>query len=229
MNWVVAPQNCSTVGTYCNQQGNLEPMDYLTLSAVAKVMVSFRDHYRFKGPKWLWARDCILVSDPTVELVTPEDLGLTGMRLNLWVLYSYRSCKFKFCKKNILKSSENLEKREFSQKVVIRSETNIPKEISKHALNPNFELRSKAVNLETSFSLPPPPHLFCCCYCGKAAVQLYTIMIGAWSGAWHSRALNDNLVRKWVCIFRQRDNRNHPTYIDDSFRESLKEIDSQNV
>lgn len=113
------------------------------------------------------------------------------MRLNLWVLYSYRSCKFKtklklefifhfkFCKKNILKSSENLEKREFSQKVVIRSETNIAKEISKHALNPNFELRSKAVNLETSFSLPPPPHLFCCCYYGKAAVQLYTIMIGA--------------------------------------------------
>lgn len=85
-----------------------------------------------------------------------------------------------FAKKNILKSSENLEKREFSLKVVIRSETNIPKEISKHALNPNFELRSKAVNLETSFSLPPPPpHLFCCCYCGKAAVQLYTIMIGA--------------------------------------------------
>lgn len=28
-------------------------------------------------------------------LVTPEDLGITGMRLNLWVLYSYRSCKFK--------------------------------------------------------------------------------------------------------------------------------------
>ena len=43
----------------------------------------------------LWARDCILVLDPTVKLVTPEDLGITGMRLNLWVLYSYRSCKFK--------------------------------------------------------------------------------------------------------------------------------------
>ena len=42
MNWVVAPQNCSTVGTYC-EQGNLEPMDYLTLSAVAKVMALFRD------------------------------------------------------------------------------------------------------------------------------------------------------------------------------------------
>ena len=30
-------------------------------------------------------------------------------------------------------------------------------------------------------------------------------------------------------MFRQRDNRNHPTHIDGGFRESLKEIDSQNV
>lgn len=70
-------------------------MDYLILLVVVKVMVLFRDYYCFKGLKWFWVWDCILVLDFMVELVILEDLGLIGMRLNLWVFYSYRLCKFK--------------------------------------------------------------------------------------------------------------------------------------